>query len=1097
MRTSQTLDRTLPLSIGDFVRVEGQDLGIAKLASVSGEIAHVTWFHSPALPVAHEDDVPVASVESIDLGNQHRVYHHDPQADTWRVGRVEDAGRIPGRHFGIDGDLYFIAFPNGDTRRVPVAELETRWDRPLDDPTSILAARTTVTPFWHEGRALLMQSAMAQRAACGGLSGLFSASVDLMPHQVRVVRAVLNDPVPRYLLADEVGLGKTIEALAVLRQVVLEQPLDCATVIVAPPHLQDQWREELGSRFGLGPLLDKSIRILGLRDLASEGAPRMLIVDEAHHPASYAFAPSPESRALYGDLARLAHGAPRLLLLSATPVLHNEDGFLGMLHLLDAAAYPLGDREAFRQRVSQRQQIADWLGDLQDDASPLFMEDALAGISEQLATDARLVELVDAARAFVDQDEGDAARKDTLAALRAYIGEVYRLHRRLLRTRRGSLADPLWGRSGAQVVRCEDATRISAERLLLDWRGELMLAVYRHEAERSTAVELWRHFLGAALSHPAALRELASSRLNGQTPAPDLATCPEEALHALPYFAGEKERLLELVELLDDYRSTRDAALIEHIAARPDERFVVFVDRPVLAGLLHGVLAQALGDAVRLHRDHQDVVAFTRGDSVRVLVCDASAEEGLNLHQSPATIVHHDLPLAPNRIEQRLGRLDRIGAKRPVSSLVFDDGAPMATAWMSLLRSRIGVFDGSIASLQYVLDEHLRAFVETSFDEGLEAFEALGEALRDDANGLRAELERIRRQESLDALEADPGEQERFEEREDFDLDDDRLRDELESWLVERLHFQCEKTDRQGWRRRYIYRLEGRRRTLIPLDDWLRWFRGMVIGSKRASSHFVATPEVTYGRRQAHMGLLPLVRIGHPLFDGAVAHAEHDDRGVAFVMWRWRTDFRGANPLLTFRFDFVVEADPAHNPDREQGRSGISERALQRRLDALLPPRFFTIWLDEDFEEIAEPGTLSLLEEPYTQKQTGGGRDWNVVGDRWAAVDALCPVASWQRMVEKAAVEARRRACQSPALTEDSRRARRDLATMAARVTAQLGARIERLQGAARDAERAYLEQERMLLLRMDAALEHPLVRLDSVGAIFLAGDHPFNGLDP
>jgi ATP-dependent helicase HepA len=1097
LRNTSVIQQAIHIAIGDFVRVVNRDLGIGKLASIEHGIAHVTWFHSPAQPVAHEEDVPVDSIERVELGNQHRVYHQDSDSGTWRAGRVEDAGRISGRHFGVNGDLYFIAFPNGDTRRVLISELETRWDRPLDNPTAILATRTTVTPFWHEGRALLMRSAMAQRAACGGLAGLFSASVDLKAHQVRIVRTVLNDPIPRYLLADEVGLGKTIEALAVLRQLVLEHPRDHATLIVAPPHLQDQWREELSSRFGLGPLLGTSIRILSLPQLASENAPRLLIVDEAHHPASYAGATSPEARTLYRDLARLAHEAPRLLLLSATPVLRNEEGFLAMLHLLDPAAYPLEERDAFRERISQRQQIAEWLGDLQDDASPLFMEDALNGISEQFVKDTRLMELAEAARPLVDQEEGNTARMETLAALRAYVGEVYRLHRRLLRTRRGSLADPLWGRVGAQVVRCEDSTRADAERLLLDWRGELMLAVYRQEAPRGIALALWRHFLDAVLSHPIMLRELASARLDRRTPAPDLVTCPLETLHAGLLFEGEEKRLRELVELLEDYHSTRDAALIKHLVAHPDDRFVVYVDRPVIARQLHGVLAKALGGAVRLHRDHKDVVAFTRSDAVRVLVCDGSAEEGLNLHHSPATIVHYDLPLAPNRIEQRLGRLDRIGAKRPVSSLVFDDGAPMATAWLTLLRSTIGVFDSSIASLQYVLDDHLQTFMESSFDEGVDAFEAFTGALRDDANGLEAEMERIRRQESLDALEADPREQGRFEEMEDFDLDDDRLQEELEFWLVKRLHFKCEETDRHGWRRRYIYRREGHHRTLVPFEHWLHWFKGMVAGAQDASISFIATPELTYRRRQAHLHLLPLVRIGHPLFDGAVAHAKHDDRGAAFAMWRWRPAYRGVPPVLAFRFDFVVEATPREVQARVQSHGEISVHALQRRLDALLPPRFLTIWLNDEFEEITAPDTVVALEEPYTEKPMGGGRDWNLVGERWAAVDARYPLANWKALVETVAAQATRRACQDPSLTEGSRGARLELATMAAKVTAQLMARLDRLKGAAREAERAHLDRERMLFAGMDAALEHPLVRLDSVGAIFLAGESPFDGRNP
>jgi ATP-dependent helicase HepA len=1086
------------LAVGDFVRSVANDLGIGKVAGLDRGGVHVTWFDSPAQPVAYEENVALEDLRAVELGNQHRVFHRDAAIGDWKVGRVDDAGRIPGHQLGVDGDLYFIAFPNGDKRRVRIAELHTRWSRPLNDPTAILASRTTETPFWHEGRARLMRSVMAQRAASGGLTGLFSASVDLKAHQVRVVRNVLNDPISRYLLADEVGLGKTIEALSVLRQLVVEQPDDHATLVVAPRHLHEQWREEVEDRFGLGRLLGDSVRIVSLDDLSTESAPRLLIVDEAHHPADLANSSDAAVRERYVNLARLAHAAPRLLLLSATPVLRNEDGFLAMLHLLDPAAYPLSDREAFRRRVAQRQQIADWLADLQDDASSLFVEEALDGISAELCDDSRLRELVEAARPYVDADEADADRQEALTAVRAHLGEVYRLHRRLLRTRRGSLEDPLWGRAGAQVVRCVDPVRAEAERLLLHWRNEVALAVHRGETNRMPALELWRHFLQAVLSHPVVLKELVSARIHGRSPKPALVQYPTAVLHIPFLFEGEKGVLEELLEVLADYQATRDETLAGCVLERPDERFVVFVDRPGVAELVHAGLEAHLGAQVRRHEKHEDVVAFTRDRSIRVLICDVSAEEGLNLHESPAQIVHYDLPLSPNRIEQRMGRLDRIGAKKPVSSIVFDDEAPMSSAWLALLQKTIGVFDDSIASLQYVLEEHLQAFVECSFEEGFEAFGQLADALRHESTGLQAELGRIRRQESLDALEADPSESTCFEEMEDFDLNDDQLQADLESWLVDRLHFECEKRDPRGWRRRYAFRREGRHPTLVSVEHWLRWFRGMIQGARDASSLLLATPEVTFGRRQAHMHRLPLVRIGHPLFDGAVGHAFEDDRGVAYAMWRWRSQRRGMPSVLAFRFDFLVEADatPVGSWEAEAASGEFSSHAVRRRLDALLPPRFVTVWLDEELEELSDPKTLTLLSEQYRDKSAYDGRDWNLTGERWEHADAKHPVANWEAMVKKVSVVARQLVLDDSSLGEASLRAQRQLTVASARTAAQLIARIERLSGPPRTSEEAHLHHERELAALMNRALGYPVARLDSIGAVFLSGEPLVGGAD-
>ena len=115
----------------------------------------------------------------------------------------------------------------------------------------------------------------------------------------------------------------------------------------------------------------------------------MLVLDEAHHPAQWAFSRDLQERGAYEALRILTKSVPRVLLLSGTPVLHQEDGFLAMLHLLDPEAYPLDDRESFRHRVRERQAIAEATADLIDDASSLFAEDAIVRLETNFSSDSR------------------------------------------------------------------------------------------------------------------------------------------------------------------------------------------------------------------------------------------------------------------------------------------------------------------------------------------------------------------------------------------------------------------------------------------------------------------------------------------------------------------------------------------------------------------------------------------------------------------------------------------------------------------------------------------------------------------------------------
>jgi ATP-dependent helicase HepA len=80
------------------------------------------------------------------------------------------------------------------------------------------------TAFWHQARSEFVRHLVYQHQVNKGLPALISSSIELVPHQVAVVHRVLHDPFQRYLLADEVGLGKTIEAGALIRQFTLDEP---------------------------------------------------------------------------------------------------------------------------------------------------------------------------------------------------------------------------------------------------------------------------------------------------------------------------------------------------------------------------------------------------------------------------------------------------------------------------------------------------------------------------------------------------------------------------------------------------------------------------------------------------------------------------------------------------------------------------------------------------------------------------------------------------------------------------------------------------------------------------------------------------------
>ena len=193
------------------------DLGIGKLISGDHCLAQVRLFHSIARQEVR--GYPPAALKRIQLQQETRVYVDTGQG--WRIGRVVDQyGQLD------DGGYdYLVQFPNRQFQRCSERELEVRCLWPHPDPTEVLAKGGMETQFWHDRRQQLLDVLIRQRAASRGMSGLLSSRIELVRHQVEVVRRVLEDPLQRYLLADEVGLGKTIEAGCILRQTLLAETI--------------------------------------------------------------------------------------------------------------------------------------------------------------------------------------------------------------------------------------------------------------------------------------------------------------------------------------------------------------------------------------------------------------------------------------------------------------------------------------------------------------------------------------------------------------------------------------------------------------------------------------------------------------------------------------------------------------------------------------------------------------------------------------------------------------------------------------------------------------------------------------------------------
>ena len=366
--------------------------GIGRVGEIEAGKIRVDCFESVVEPVAESRWVSAIECRLVKLQEQTRVYWQDPDTGIWQTGRI----------VGGDQAEYFVRLPNSEVDfKVPEPQLRVRWDIPVRNPVDVLVAGANESGHFSNARLPMMRSLVEQRAVCGSAFTLLSSGVEIFRHQVHAAMTVISDPVQRYLLADEVGLGKTIEAGFVIRQVLLDEPTS-KIVIIAPNALRRQWQDELRSKFFVGDFPFATIKI------SSHDTPEkwqsyqgydLVVVDEAHLLVQV----DGPAQSPYRELAALAHSIERVLLLSATPLTSRVTTHLGLLHLLEPHLYKWTERKAFEQKFRLRKQLANAVYGLDSDYEQL-LPSSVVEIEELIPADPQFRRLSEQALFFLTED---------------------------------------------------------------------------------------------------------------------------------------------------------------------------------------------------------------------------------------------------------------------------------------------------------------------------------------------------------------------------------------------------------------------------------------------------------------------------------------------------------------------------------------------------------------------------------------------------------------------------------------------------------------------------------------------------------------------
>ena len=406
------------------------------------------------------------------------------------------------------------------------------------------------------------------------IRGFAGGRVDLIPHQISIASEVASRMVPRILLADEVGLGKTIEAGLILQRLHLTGRAE-RVLVVLPPALLNQWFVEMFRRFqmsfsifdeercasldadGANPFLDSQLVLCGLDFLTSspkraqqarEAGWDLLVVDEAHHLRWTPDKPSPE----YQLVESLATSTPSLLLLTATPQQLGMEGHFARLRLLDPDRF--GDLNVFLKESDQYESVAKVINSLLEGKKP---------------SDASLF---NGPRAKVHYEAfvaGDLSARDQLIAT------------------------------------------------LLD--------------EHGTGRVMFRNTRAA------------------------LSGFPKRKAHLVPLESDADEivaKVTWLISLLKDLKKQKVLLICKTRELAEDVLLRLQREIKISAAIFH--------EGLNLLQRDRNAAFFADEDGARILICSEIGSEGRNF-QFAHHLVLFDVPDDPELLEQRIGRLDRIG----------------------------------------------------------------------------------------------------------------------------------------------------------------------------------------------------------------------------------------------------------------------------------------------------------------------------------------------------------------------------------------------------------------------------------------------------
>ncbi len=757
--------------------------------------ALIRWATAPGSPigVVLELDGPRVRVR-FDGEDDSKVFNARAQV----VERVELAGMVKRASTGSIGLLHAqttAAPPRWqvflDGKLVTVAEADLR-PHVLDDPLSRL----------REGRlGSARQFSLAVTARryeieqlTNDLVSLGESRVDIKPHQVSVVHRVITNYPHRFLLCDEVGLGKTIEAGMILKELrARDSARRC--LIIAPPNLVRQWQFELKSKFNETFSVINGDTVKYLRatqgvdgnpfevydsvivssswvatprwaQLAAETSWDMVIVDEAHHARVRTSGNKREETRLYKAVRQLASpdafSKRAALFLTATPMQLDSRELYSLVEILDPALFPTV--EHFDHHRAHVPGLSRLVHDLTEHGFPLPNEEP-TWVIKRVAS-------------WLDLDEAEAKQRlqggaDSIAQVCGELSARHLLSEVLIRNRKKLVGGFMPRQAHRWEVDLSPEERYALDAVEWFVREGYARADRTNDQAVGFVMVIFQKLMASSIRALRASLDRRRERLERRAASPDTGRTPtvavlEEGLDDDDYVGGlisevttahavEAAELKQLVEMLDavptDSKAETLVAQLQQLQLHdPAAKVLLFTQFRETQEYLRGRL-ESVGWDVRLFHgqlkpDAKDaaVEGWRTSSRPSILLSTEAGGEGRNF-QFCHLLVNYDLPWNPMRVEQRIGRVDRIGQLNTVQVFNFWVRGTVEERVLNVLERRINVFEETVGGLDPILgdtERDLKKILQLGGEERERALLRFEEQIEQKLQQARAAEEKLR-----------------------------------------------------------------------------------------------------------------------------------------------------------------------------------------------------------------------------------------------------------------------------------------------------------------------------------------------------------------